>query len=99
MPVLNTSMMTFVGFGPETSMVVKDEELRGASGVKPTVTVLEDGEERRMLAYGRNMLPREHDREAMENGAIHVQYAGLFCKLRVVLLTNNSSPPMKIPLR
>lgn len=97
--MLNTSIMTFVGFGPETSMVVKDEELRGASGVKPTVTVLEDGEERRMLAYGRNMLPREHDREAMENGAIHVQYAGLFCKLRVVLLTNNSSPPMKIPLR
>lgn len=97
--MLNTSMMTFVGFGPETSMVVKDEELRGESGVKPTVTVLEDGEERRVLAYGRNMLPREHDREAMENGAIHVQYAGLFCKLRVVLLTNNSSPPMKIPLR
>ncbi|KAF7801621.1 uncharacterized protein G2W53_040732 [Senna tora] len=62
-------------------LVSEPEELRGASGVKLTATVLEDGEDRRVLADGIGFILGEQSREAMEDSVVHVEDAGWFGEL------------------
>lgn len=52
--------------------------------MKLTATILQNGEGRRVLAYGSNLLPREKRREAVENGVVYVKDMGLLCELRSV---------------
>jgi len=42
-----------VRFGPEAALVAEAEELRGARGMELAAAVFEDGEDERVLAYGR----------------------------------------------
>lgn len=59
-----------VGFGPEAALVAEAEELRGARGVELAAAVFEDGEDGRVLAYGRDLVACEHCGEAAENGVV-----------------------------
>ena len=42
-----------VRFGPEAALVAEAEELRGARGMELAAAVFKDGEDERVLAYGR----------------------------------------------
>ena len=50
--------------------------------------VFEDGEDGGVLAYGRDLLVREHRGEAVENGVVYVEDAGFLGELGGVPVIN-----------
>lgn len=70
--------------GPEAFLVPQTKELRGASRVELPATVLEDGEDRGVLAYCGGFVGGQSGREAMKNVFVNMEDAGCIGELRGV---------------
>ena len=69
----DNDIRSVIGLGPQPALVSESEELRGASGMKVTAAVFEDGEDGRVLAEKGSVVWSDGSGEAVENGVVDVE--------------------------